>query len=174
MFGELDVANDAFCVHGLAGHHLPRRAGAGGTGQLLRRTRVRGERSRRQCTRCVGTPSSRPVRRTGSLRTAPRRCTSYERRRAIRSSGRTPTAPSHRTISAWAGRCPNANPTSSKAFPRKAVQSGPELQTTRRTAAGGRDHPVAGGSQVIDHNPIGRAAGPRADARARHLQLRQR
>ena len=41
--------------------------------------------------------------RSGSRRTAPRRCTCCAPRRATRSSARTPTAPSRRRTSAWAG-----------------------------------------------------------------------
>ncbi len=86
-------------VHGLAGHRARRRPGADRPGQLLRRARLRGQRRRLARPGGVGRGSSRPASPTASRRTARRPCTCCARRRATRSSGRTPTAPSPRTTS---------------------------------------------------------------------------
>ena len=104
------------------------RAGAGGPDQLLRRARLRGQRQRLVRRRGVGARCSRPGSRTASRPTARRPCTCCARRRATRSSARTPTARSPRRTWAWPGRSRRRSPTSSASGP----SPGPDNQDPLR------------------------------------------
>ncbi len=90
-----------------------RRADAAGAGQLHRRTRLRGQRSRRLRRERASRRSGRRGKSSAPRSTAWRRCTSCAPKRASSSSARTPTERRRPTTSAWAGWSPSPSPTSS-------------------------------------------------------------
>ena len=93
VFGEVDVTNEAFPFMTWRETSTRRGAGPARAGQLLRRTRVRGQRELVARAHGVGSADGRPAPPTTSRHTAPRRCTCCAPKRAIRSSGKIPTAP---------------------------------------------------------------------------------
>ena len=100
VFSDLDVSNDAFPFMAwrdttLDGVHV-RVGRVSFSGELAYEVNVPGWYATAVWERLIAAGAAR----TASRRTAPRRCTCCAPRRATRSSGRTPTAPSPRRTSA--------------------------------------------------------------------------
>ena len=101
----------------------------------------------------LGGRASPPAPSSASRRTAPRRCTCCVPRRATRSSGRTPTAPSLRRTRAWTGSSRRSRTSSASAPTRVPTTSAPDRKQLVGLLPVDRTTRLPEGSQVIEAGP---------------------